>query len=489
MDLFFVLDRDDADPPKIALSSANTEPILDPTITHNYNTIHSALDVTTDPDIKYILDRYSKIVIKNQYYLWTILNFDISNTHNILSDNFEKDFYITRIVNNGAGFVKVGPINSVHNKYKNILYNAQTIALFARVANIDRCTRETKLFRNKIRVIAYLFDFLEIGGSFFLSIQGFCDDRTLELYYVLATMFRKCVIYNTTYVLCTDFDPRDIITKTDVLKLLNDQYSITPKPQLAKFVEYIHNNLNYHTRKFRLLLNHDENGFLDSIMTEVVNSIQYTTPVENLVDYMVQYNASIIENLKRVLIEGRLTKISSAINGAEGRFIQDILLKYGAVNCLEVGMAYGISAFYMLTNPDIRLISIDPFQSTQWHNYGVKLLANFGFNTRHRLYPVKSYVALPQLLAEMGPGSFDFIFVDGFHTFDYTLVDVFYANLLTKVGGIIAIDDALHAGVAKCVKYIDANYPFFKRLVSPSTVAVYLKMREDTRDWDHHRPF
>jgi predicted O-methyltransferase YrrM len=204
---------------------------------------------------------------------------------------------------------------------------------------------------------------------------------------------------------------------------------------------------------------------------------------------MIQYNESILENLKRVVVEGRLTRVSSAINGAEGRFIREVIAKYKAVNCMEVGMAYGISAFYMLTNPAVRLVSVDPFQSTQWHNYGVKLLAEFGFDARHRLFPSKSYVALPQMLAEMGPGVFDFVFVDGFHTFDYTLLDFFYANLLTKVGGVVAIDDALHAGVAKCVRYIDSNYTFYRRLVSPSTVAVYLKVREDPRDWDYHRPF
>ena len=491
MDLFFIFNRDDADPPKILLntSSLSTKPILNTDITSIYNSVRFTIDNSTDPNIKYILNNYSKIMINNQYYLWEMLKFDIENTYNILSNDFEKDFYITHITGKGSGFEKVGSIKTVKTKYKNILYNAQSELLSMRIANLDRCAREIALFRNKIHTISYLFDFLEIGGSFFLSIHGFCDDRIIELYYVLATMFRKCVVYNTTYILCTDFDPRDIITKADVLKLLDNHYSVDPKPHLTKFVEYIHTNLTYHTRKFQILLTLDENEFLNMIMNEVVNSIKYTAETKNFMSFMIQYNASIIENLKRVFIGGRLIKVNSAINGAEGKFIRDILLKYKAVNCLEVGMAYGISAFYMLLNPAVRLISIDPFQSTQWHNYGVKLLAEFKFNTRHQLYPVKSYIALPQILAEMGPGIFDFIFIDGFHTFDYTLVDFFYANLLTKVGGIIVIDDALHAGVAKCVKYIDSNYSFFKRLVSPSTIAVYLKMREDPRDWDYHRPF
>ena len=48
-------------------------------------------------------------------------------------------------------------------------------------------------------------------------------------------------------------------------------------------------------------------------------------------------------------------------------------------------MAYGISAFYILTNENVNLISIDPFQSTQWNNYGVNLLKEF----KHRNLIVK----------------------------------------------------------------------------------------------------
>ena len=59
---------------------------------------------------------------------------------------------------------------------------------------------------------------------------------------------------------------------------------------------------------------------------------------------------------------------------------------------------------------------------------------------------------------------FDFVFIDGWHTFDYTLIDFFYADKLIREGGIIIIDDALHRGVAKFVKYMDTNYKFYKKL-------------------------
>jgi predicted O-methyltransferase YrrM len=92
-------------------------------------------------------------------------------------------------------------------------------------------------------------------------------------------------------------------------------------------------------------------------------------------------------------------------------------------------------------------------------------------------------------LEKYGANSFDMIFIDGWHTFDYTLVDFFYANLLLKINGIIIIDDALHNGVKKCVDYLTTNYVFYKKLVSPITVATFKKTRDDDRSWNFHKNF
>ncbi len=98
----------------------------------------------------------------------------------------------------------------------------------------------------------------------------------------------------------------------------------------------------------------------------------------------------------------------------------------------------------------------------------------------------KSYIALPALLKK---AKFDFIFIDGWHTFDYTLIDFFYSLELLNDGGIIIIDDALHKGVSKCVKYIETNYPHCRKLVSPPTVACFKKVKKDPRDWNFHVNF
>jgi predicted O-methyltransferase YrrM len=197
----------------------------------------------------------------------------------------------------------------------------------------------------------------------------------------------------------------------------------------------------------------------------------------------------IINILKRSFINNKLIRIHSSIKEVEGKYISKTIVDNNFKKCLEVGMAFGISAFYILSNENTELISIDPFQKIQWNDNGVKLLKEFNFTSRHECIYEKSYVALPDLVQKEGEQKYDFIFIDGWHTFDYTLIDFFYADKLLKIGGIIIIDDALHKGVEKSLKYITTNYKFYKKIDSPITVGCYKKIKEDNRSWNYHQNF
>jgi len=72
---------------------------------------------------------------------------------------------------------------------------------------------------------------------------------------------------------------------------------------------------------------------------------------------------------------------------------------------------------------------------------------------------IKSEFALPQLL-EKYEAQFDFIFIDGWHTFDHTLLDCFYATRLLRVGGVLAIDDVSFPSVKRVVDFLK-NYPCY----------------------------
>jgi hypothetical protein len=91
--------------------------------------------------------------------------------------------------------------------------------------------------------------------------------------------------------------------------------------------------------------------------------------------------------------------------------------------------------------------------------------AGLGF---FRLLEQRSEFALPRL-AEQEAGTFDLVFLDGWHTFDHTLVDAFYATRLLRIGGYLVLDDAYWKSVYRVADYL-ANYPCYQRFRSVDSV-------------------
>ncbi|MGD0944189.1 MAG: class I SAM-dependent methyltransferase [Acidimicrobiales bacterium] len=170
---------------------------------------------------------------------------------------------------------------------------------------------------------------------------------------------------------------------------------------------------------------------------------------------------------------GNEYKLSAEVDSVEGDYLyrlisSDVLIK----KTLEVGCASGLSSLHICealrTRPGVSHVIIDPYQTDVWHGVGVANLerANIGF---FRLISEPSELALPDLLRTQ-PESFDFIFIDGWHTFDHTMLDIFYANRLVRVGGYIAIDDCSWTAVSAAVSYY-GNYPSYEQLRRPAMLA------------------
>lgn len=188
-------------------------------------------------------------------------------------------------------------------------------------------------------------------------------------------------------------------------------------------------------------------------------------------------------------------KYNSGISPKEGWYLYELIMRNNIKNILEVGMAYGTSALYICQalkdkSVDGNLISIDPFQSTQWKSIGLLNLERAKLDKYHSLIEIGSEIGLPSLLSE--GKQYELIFIDGMHLFDYTLLDIFYAAKLLKLNGLIVVDDIKHKAVKHVMLYIKNNYPFLKLIestASSDTMATFIKISEDTRSWDFHKDF
>lgn len=122
-------------------------------------------------------------------------------------------------------------------------------------------------------------------------------------------------------------------------------------------------------------------------------------------------------------------------------------------------MATGTSSLAILAaleaNGHGKLISIDPEQSRHWRGVGLTAVAAHGLRNRHTVIEQPDYLALPDLL-ESGV-SVQFAYIDGWHTFDYVALDIFYVDKMLDVGGIIGFNDCGWPAVRRALRYLTTH--------------------------------
>ena len=142
----------------------------------------------------------------------------------------------------------------------------------------------------------------------------------------------------------------------------------------------------------------------------------------------------------------------------------------GVTRALEVGMANGTSSVIIGSaiagRPGARLVSVDPFQSAHYQNQGVANVARAGLAAIHELRELPNYLALPDLVREQQ--LFDFILVDGWHSFDHALLDCFFADLVLRDGGLLLMHDTDSPPVYKAARFLETHRPYSR--VSPPPV-------------------
>ena len=246
--------------------------------------------------------------------------------------------------------------------------------------------------------------------------------------------------------------------------------------------------------------------------------------------------AEILRTKKVYAGDGKSFDLDFSVDSDEGRAIHALIKDHNISTSLEVGCAYGISSLYICdalsTHQSRHHTIIDPVQSTDYHGIGISNLRRAGFDF-FSLIEKPSEIALPELLANKA--KFQFVFIDGWHTFDHTLLDFFYANRLVEEGGFVAIDDTDFPSISRVISYVSKypNYRIYKRVnvavsgsgarhlaqkcvsaclrtvarslpqryssdvfTEPfrrndlhSTMVIFQKIGPDTRNWNWHEPF
>jgi len=146
-----------------------------------------------------------------------------------------------------------------------------------------------------------------------------------------------------------------------------------------------------------------------------------------------------------ILSDGTHKTITGAVAVDEGVRMARQVLERGFVTTLETGVAFGISTLAICLaleetgqNPTVHF-GVDPDQNTVHRGAALSLLREHGVADRFQLLEGCTHQVLPQFLDN--GRKIDFAFIDGWHTFDYTLIDFFYVDKLLRPGGVVSFHD------------------------------------------------
>ena len=166
--------------------------------------------------------------------------------------------------------------------------------------------------------------------------------------------------------------------------------------------------------------------------------------------------------------------------------LKELVRESGAGQALEIGMARASSTVTILSAlpRDGHLTSIDPFQLRDQDGYGgagVRVVAEAGYANRHTLLAEFDYVALPRLVDE--GRRFHFVFIDGYHAFDYAMLDFFYANLLVPPNGIIAFHDSGWPSIYRVCEFVEKHVGYARIGPAPSLRSLHWSLRGARLAW------
>jgi len=158
--------------------------------------------------------------------------------------------------------------------------------------------------------------------------------------------------------------------------------------------------------------------------------------------------------------------IEAGIRREEAKTLFDLLRRERPEMTAEIGCANGASTVAIASalecNGRGHHHAVDPFQSATWDDAGKRFIAETGLADRvtfHDTFPEEVFPMLPEL---------DFVFIDGSHLFDLTILDFVLADKRLRPGGIVAFHDTWMPSIRKVLQFILANRAYEPlRLTSP----------------------
>jgi predicted O-methyltransferase YrrM len=166
--------------------------------------------------------------------------------------------------------------------------------------------------------------------------------------------------------------------------------------------------------------------------------------------------------------KGEQLKVTGTVSLDEAHYIRNLIVDHGFTTCLETGVAYGASTvaichgLSLAAKPfaAVKHYGVDPCEINVYGGPALAALKECGLDHIFELCEGPSHMMLPKLI-DRGV-ALDFVLIDGMHTYDYSLVDMFFADKLLRPGGIICMHDMWMRSKQKVFKYLMGHRKYLR---------------------------
>ena len=184
---------------------------------------------------------------------------------------------------------------------------------------------------------------------------------------------------------------------------------------------------------------------------------------------------------KCVDLAGKERKVTGAVPREDALILQEMVRFVKAKTTLETGVAFGLSTLAICealleatsNAAGVKHYGVDPEQNTVHGGAALASLKRAALDSVFELLQGPSHLMLPRLL-EHGI-VLDLAFIDGWHTFDYTLLDFFYIDKMLRPGGVVLLHDQSWPSKQKVIRFIRTHRRYKELPVRSATRPGFFK--------------
>jgi predicted O-methyltransferase YrrM len=187
---------------------------------------------------------------------------------------------------------------------------------------------------------------------------------------------------------------------------------------------------------------------------------------------MHEFLQQMINERKTIDLDGCERRVTGGIALNEAQFVMSLIENRKLRVCMETGVSYGVSTLAICEalsrlDGNCKHFGIDPDQYREFNGAALAALKKCGYEHLFELMEGPSHLMLPKLIDR--EVKLDFAFIDGWHTFDYTLIDVFYADKMLRPGGFLLIHDLQMPSKRKVWKFLKTHRRY-RRIPGPAPI-------------------